>query len=75
MHDIIGLILRIVAFASTFYFLCEYIVNCTIPTWVGIVSILSILVSVSLFYILIRCKYMYRCTVCKKPLLKSHVGQ
>ena len=72
MHDIVGLILRIVAFGATYYFLCEYIITCTIPTWVGIVSILLIMVTVSLFYLLYKCRYLSKCQVCKQNVLKSH---
>ena len=66
MGDIFSFIVRVVAFAVSFYFLAEFIITCSVPTWVGVIILLGIMLLISLFYMMYRKSRLVRCSYCNK---------
>jgi hypothetical protein len=66
MWDIIQFIVRIIAFAVTFYLVCEYIVSCKINTYTGAFVVLAVLVSVTALFVVFRQHDIITCNECKQ---------
>lgn len=68
--DLFQLIIRLMAFALTFYVLLEFCVVCSVPTWKGIIFVF---LSMAIVIVIFVGGERYKTTICKT--CGQHVSQ
>jgi hypothetical protein len=71
MSQLFELLIRILGFASTLYFLLEYILTCKIDTTLGLIITLAVSIGVLLIFKFYTCKYVAKCNSCESNIIHS----
>ena len=70
-RDVFGFLLRVIAFAATFWFMCEYLISCRMQTYIGVLVLLIIMGAITVFYAVYQHYNLQYCHVCQRSFFKA----
>jgi hypothetical protein len=73
--NVFGLFIRLLAFSFTVYWLGEYVIKCTVPTWVGGMLTFLIFIGFVVFFGVFQVHRLKHCNHCGQRWLPDIIDR